>query len=104
MLEKMVVVETEEVSPAVAMLMETIDVIKERQAKYGSPLDHWTRTVGMINAAFGSVLRRPLTVEEWGLIMMLDKVARYLGPGKTLDGPIDMAGYAACIAQVEATK
>ena len=33
--------------------------------------------------------------------MLLDKVARWKGPQKTEDGPIDMAGYAACISEVE---
>jgi hypothetical protein len=96
--------EKKDAPPAVEMLMEAIDVVQQRRAKYGSPLDHWRRTVGMINAAFGEVLKRPLTPEEWGIIMEIDKIARYMGPGKTLDTPIDMAGYAACIAEVEATQ
>jgi hypothetical protein len=58
--------------------------------------------VGMINAAFAEVLKRPLTEADWAIIMTLDKVARYMGPSKTADGPIDLAGYAACLAEVEA--
>jgi hypothetical protein len=96
--------EKQDAPPAVEMLLETIDVIQQRRAKYGSPLDHWTKTVGMINAAFGEVLRRPLTPTEWGIIMQIDKIARFMGPEPTADGPVDMAGYAACIAEVEATK
>lgn len=92
----------EGVTPAEAMLREAIDVIRQRRAKYGSPRDHWRRTVGMINAAYGHLLLRPLTETDWGVIMQLDKVARFLGPEKTSDGPVDMAGYAACIAEVEA--
>jgi hypothetical protein len=34
--------------------------------------------------------------------MILDKIARHMGPCKTLDTPIDLAGYAACLAEVEA--
>lgn len=105
MLEKIVAVDMgAAVSPAEEMLRQTIAVIQQRRAKYGAPLDHWTRTVGMLNAAFGSVLRRPLTVEEWGIIMVLDKVARYMGPESTPDGPVDLAGYAACLAEVEAAR
>lgn len=105
MLEKTLVYAGEaSAPPAVEMLRETIEVVQQRRAKYGSPLEHWTKTVGMLNAAFGSVLKRPLTPDEWGIIMLLDKVARHMGPDKTLDGPIDMAGYAACLAEVEATK
>ena len=58
-------------------------------------------TVALVNAAFGSRLKTPLTISDWGLIMLLDKVARWQGPQRTADGPIDMAGYAACLAEVE---
>ena len=92
-----------EETPAERMLLEVIQVIRQRRKTYGGPRSHWTKTVGMINAAFSDVLKRPLTIAEWGVIMQLDKVARYLGPSKTSDGPIDMAGYAACIAEVEAS-
>lgn len=94
----------DQVTPAERMLKEAISVIRQRRAKYGAPLDHWRKTVGMINAAYGHLLSRPLTVTDWGVIMQLDKVARFLGPEKTADGPVDMAGYAACIAEVEATQ
>lgn len=90
-----------EVTAAEKMLRNAIQVIRERRASYGSPRDHWRRTVGMLNAAFGHLLTRPLTETDWGIIMQIDKIARYLGPMKTEDGPIDMAGYAACIAEVE---
>lgn len=91
----------EDPSPAEKMLLEVIAVIRSRRKTYGGPHRHWTKTVGMINAAFGDILKRPLTPADWGVIMQLDKVARYLGPTPTKDGPIDMAGYAACIAEVE---
>lgn len=94
----------DDMTPAEAMLREAISVIRQRRSKYGAPLDHWKRTIGMVNAAFGHLLKRPLTETDWGVIMQLDKVARFLGPEKTADGPVDMAGYAACIAEVEATK
>lgn len=94
----------DDMTPAEAMLRETIAVIRQRRSHYGRPLDHWRRTVGMVNAAFGHRLKSPLTETEWGIIMQLDKIARYLGPDKTADGPVDMAGYAACIAEVEATR
>ena len=81
---------------------QTLDVIRDRRPKYGGPRQHFRRTVGMINAAFGEILRRPLTEADWAVIMTLDKVARYMGPNKTEDGPIDLAGYAACLAECEA--
>jgi hypothetical protein len=91
-----------EAPPAEQLLLQTLEVIRDRRPKYGGPKKHFARTVGMINAAFAEVLKRPLTEADWAIIMTLDKVARYMGPSKTADGPIDLAGYAACLAEVEA--
>jgi hypothetical protein len=90
-------------TPAETLLMQTLEAVRDRRPKYGGPQAHFGRTVGMINAAFAGVLKRPLTPADWALIMILDKVARYMGPNHTADGPIDMAGYAACLAEVTAT-
>jgi Domain of unknown function (DUF6378) len=90
--------------PAEKLLLEALAVIRDRRPKYGGPLQHFRRTVGMINAAFADVLRRPLTESDWAIFMTLDKVARYCGPNKTADGPVDLAGYAACLAEVEAAR
>lgn len=90
----------EGMTAAEAMLREAIYVIHQRRSKYGRPLEHWRRTVGMINAAYGGLLSRPLTEADWGVIMLFDKIARFLGPEKTSDGPVDIAGYASCIAEV----
>lgn len=87
-------------SPAEQLLLETLDVIRDRRPKYGGPRKHFARTVGMINAAFADILRRPLTEADWAQIMILDKIARYNGPSSTTDGPVDIAGYAACLAEV----
>lgn len=92
----------EQAPPAEQLLLQALEVIRDRRPKYGGPREHFARTVGMINAAFRQVLTRPLTEADWAVIMTLDKVARYMGPTKTLDGPIDLAGYAACLAEVEA--
>jgi len=92
----------DETPPAERLLLQTLEVIRDRRPKYGGPRDHFRRTVGMINAAFAGVLKRPLTEADWAIIMTLDKVARYMGPSKTADGPVDLAGYAACLAEVEA--
>ena len=89
-------------SPAEDLLHQTIGVIRDRRPKYGGPLQHFRRTVGMINAAFSDILQRPLTESDWAQFMLLDKIARYNGPNKTADGPVDLAGYAACLAECEA--
>jgi hypothetical protein len=92
----------DEAPPAERLLLTALEVIRDRRPKYGGPRQHFARTVGMINAAFAEVLKRPLTEADWAVIMTLDKVARYMGPTKTSDGPVDLAGYAACLAEVEA--
>jgi hypothetical protein len=84
------------------LLLAALDVIRDRRPKYGGPKAHFGRTVGMINAAFADVLKRPLTPADWAIFIMLDKLGRYCGAGqKTADGPIDLAGYAACLAECE---
>jgi hypothetical protein len=87
-------------SPAEELCQKTAAVIRDRRPKYGGPRAHFARTVGMVNAAFAGVLTRPLTEADWAVIMILDKVARYKGPASTIDGPIDIAGYAACLYEV----
>jgi hypothetical protein len=87
-------------SPAEELCQKTAAVIRDRRPKYGGPRAHFARTVGMVNAAFAGVLTRPLTEADWATIMILDKVARYMGPTSTVDGPIDIAGYAACLYEV----
>ena len=93
-----------EISPAERLLLDAIDVVRDRRPKYGGPRHHFRRTIGMINAAFADVLKRPLTESDWAIFMTFDKVARFLGPNKTADGPIDLAGYAACLAECEAAE
>lgn len=90
-------------NPAERLLLEALAVIRDRRPKYGGPRHHFRRTVGMINAAFSEVLKRPLTESDWAIFMTFDKVARFLGPNKTADGPIDLAGYAACLAECESS-
>lgn len=90
----------EDTPQAEQLLLDTLEVIRDRRPKYGGPKAHFARTVGMINAAFADILARPLTEADWAQIMILDKIARYNGPNSTTDGPIDIAGYAACLAEV----
>ena len=93
----------DETSPAEQLLEQAIGVVRDRRPKYGGPLSHFAKTVGLINAAFGDVLKRPLTPADWAIIMTLDKIARDRGPTPTEDTPIDIAGYAACLAECRHT-
>lgn len=89
-----------EQTPAEQLCSRTAEVIRDRRPKYGGPQKHFARTVGMVNAAFADVLKRPLTEADWATIMILDKIARFRGPNATIDGPVDIAGYAACLYEV----
>ena len=91
-------------TPAEQLLEQASRTVRQRRSTYGPPTDHFEKTVGMINAAFAGVLNRPLTPSDWAIIMTLDKIARHQGPARTADTPIDVAGYAACLAECEHAK
>lgn len=84
-------------TPSEQLLMNALAAVRDRRAKYGPPTSHFTITVNLVNAAFGTTF----TAADWAVIMVLDKIARHMGPNKTDDTPIDVAGYAACLAEVE---
>jgi hypothetical protein len=88
---------------AVRLLEQATAAVKDRHAVYGPPTAHFARTVGMVNSLFADVLRRPLTTADWARIMILDKLARDLGPKPHADNAVDLAGYAACLAECQAS-
>ena len=88
---------------AVRLLEQATAAVKDRHAVYGPPTAHFARTVGMVNSLFRDVLRRPLTTSDWARIMLLDKLARDLGPKPHADNAVDLAGYAACLAECQAS-
>lgn len=67
-----------------------------RNADYGTPLDNFTQTALLINAAFGT----NFTAEDIGLILILVKVSRHRNRAKH-DNLVDIAGYARTIQMVE---
>lgn len=83
------------------LLATALDVVRERRGTYGPPGEHFRRTVGLVNALFAGKLREPLTEADWAQVMILDKLARHQGEKKNADTPVDLAGYAACLAEVE---
>jgi hypothetical protein len=85
----------DDVSPAERMLLDAAAAVRDRRRRYGPPKDHFTITVGLINAAFGTKFKP----EDWATIMQLDKIARSRGPSDHPDNNIDGAGYAACRAE-----
>lgn len=90
--------------PAVHLLKTAIHTVSARRRTYGPPREHFSRTVSAINAIFYDKLREPLTEADWAQIMILDKLARHQGDAKTADTPVDLAGYAACLAECESER
>lgn len=76
--------------------------VRQRRSTYGPPREHFARTVAAVNAIFAHKLREPLTEGDWAMVMILDKCARHQGASKSSDTPVDLAGYAACLAECEA--
>lgn len=91
----------EPVTAAESLLVHAQNVVRQRRSTYGPPAEHFAKTVAAVNAIFGHKLREPLTVADWAQIMILDKLARHQGASKSSDTPVDLAGYAACLAEVE---
>ena len=67
-----------------------------RPDNYGSPRVNFAR----IAALWSVILDRPVTPAEVALCMVALKVARLVTDEKHGDGWIDLAGYAACGAEV----
>ena len=83
------------------LLRTAIHTVGARRATYGPPKQHFAKTVAAINAIFAHKLCQPLTEADWAQIMILDKLARHQGTSKSSDTPVDLAGYAACLAECE---
>jgi hypothetical protein len=97
-------IEEAEGPPVAVQLLDTARAaVLDRHRVYGPPQEHFARTVGMVNSLFASVLKRPLTTSDWARIMLLDKLARDLGPRPHPDNAVDLAGYAACLAECQAS-
>jgi hypothetical protein len=83
------------------LLRTAIHTVGARRATYGPPKQHFAKTVAAVNAIFAHKLAEPLTEADWAQIMILDKLARHQGTSKSSDTPVDLAGYAACLAECE---
>lgn len=72
----------------------------DRRASYGHPLLDYTRTAGMVNAAFADKLKEPLTAEDMMMVMVLVKLSRQRNLPKR-DNLVDACGYLGCIELAE---
>jgi hypothetical protein len=69
----------------------------DRQARYGSPEQNWTRAAALYSAVLGDKLREPITPAEVGLLAMAWKVSRLCASPNDRDSLEDLAGYAAAM-------
>lgn len=87
----------------IKLLEEVARIVRERGDDYGKPGDHFSITIGMVNAALAHKLRVPLVTADWPIIMICDKIAREQHKPKR-DNACDMAGYAACLGEIRAEE
>jgi len=67
----------------------------DRNISYGSPVDDFKRTVGMINSLLAHKLKESLTSEDFARIMVCCKLSRSVHMYKA-DNYVDGAGYLEC--------
>ena len=72
-------------------------VCEERQDSYGKPEDNFAIIAGLWSGYLGGVL---LKAEDVAVMMILLKIARTRTGKFKPDNYIDIAGYAACAAEV----
>jgi hypothetical protein len=81
----------------VSILSEANTIVNgDRRADYGHPIDHFGRTIGMINSCFADYLKKPLLPHHWSQMISLDKQARCMESPEKRDHWVDIPGYAHC--------
>lgn len=93
-------------SDAGRVLWRALNVVKEREAMYGPPSEHWERTAALMTVLLADKLKpgEAVTADDWGLAMVLEKVSRRLGPDSGLDQLVDIAGYADGLGRLEGSS
>ena len=86
--------------PAADLLLQAIAATARRGRTYGPPAQHFDRTIKAARALMPDLFAREPTAADWAKLMIVDKLARdHERP--ILDTCLDVAGYAACLAEVE---
>lgn len=75
-------------------------VSKDRNSSYGEPEDNFARIAEFWNTFLAPKLKTKLTSGDTAVLMILVKLAREMN-APSLDNKIDIAGYAACLAQID---
>ena len=84
-------------TPGVAMLINAADTVRKRGRVYGPMRDNMARTAEL----WSPILKT--RVEPWQVAacMIAVKLARLVETPSHEDGPIDIAGYAACLRECQ---
>lgn len=86
-------------SPRGDLLMQAVAATARRGRTYGPPGEHFARTTAAAQALMPDLFARQFTPADWAKLMLIDKLARdHERP--ILDNCLDLAGYAACLAEV----
>jgi Domain of unknown function (DUF6378) len=79
-------------------------VSKDRNSAYGEPEDHFRHIAALWNAYLDTKTlsdpNEPIQPEDVALMMILLKVARLSNNFDQYDSSLDIAGYAACLADI----
>lgn len=87
---------TQAETPRESVLREAIKLTTgDRNVSYGPPTADFDRSVAMLNALFGDILKQPLTSSDVAKIVIIIKLSRSRWMAKR-DNWVDIAGYAAC--------
>lgn len=81
---------------AEALLQHAAAVVTRRRRNYGDPRDLFER----VAVRWSQVLGVKVTPAQVAVLLIDLKVARLAGDPRHLDSVIDVAGYAACLAEV----
>ena len=81
-----------------------MDIIEDRQPRYGDASAHFERTVDILRIVFGETRISDLAPEDWAIVMVCDKLARFAHTGRDADSIDDVAGYARLWRDVRETR
>lgn len=79
------------------MLEEVARMVEERRSDYGGPVKNFGRTAEL----WSVILEKRVSSRDVALCMIALKLARCLGDMIIPDNSRDIAGYAACLNEIE---
>lgn len=85
------------------LLLEAIEIThKDRNTNYGNPEDNFQQIANLWNAYLGNRVQMiTLQSHDVAIMSMLIKVARLAKNSNHHDSAVDVAGYAACLADIQ---